>query len=306
MSHFADRLNQAISSKMTPLVVGIDPRPERLPNGLRPEQADAPTVAAAYLEFSKGIIDAVSNHVAIVKPQAAFFELLGPEGMGALKQVVQYAQQAGLMVIMDAKRGDIGSTAIAYAKAFLGPQSAWQADSLTVNPYLGADTLEPFVNTAKDEGAGLFVLVKTSNPGSHTIQDRVTDGQTVYQKVASVVQESCLATLGESGYGIVGSVVGATYPEQLGELRQVMPNSIFLIPGLGAQGGKAEDLNDGFDENGFGAVINSSRAIIFAYEKPEYESCSTWQAAVEKATQDTVQQIAEHTKAGKLKEAGTL
>ncbi len=256
-----------------------------------------------YEQFCCAIIDVVAPLVPAVKPQAAFFEQLGPDGMFALAKVINYATAAGLLVIMDAKRGDIGSTAEAYAAAYLGskPASPWGCDALTVNPYLGEDSLTPFVNASKQNGSGIFVLAKTSNPGSTTLQEKLVDGRPVYAIVAEQIQKMAVATTGSLGYGIVGAVVGATYPEQLAELRQQMPNAPFLVPGLGAQGGTAKDVASGFDENGLGAVINSSRAIIFAYNRPEFAAVKSWQQAVESATRETIQQLAEETAAGKLR-----
>ena len=305
-NQFADRLIAAIQSKQTPLVVGLDPRWERLPPAIRKDlgPADGNVKAAAYQQFCCEIIDSVCGIVPAVKPQSAFFEQLGPPGMVALAHVVDYAQQNGLLVIMDAKRGDIGSTAQAYAAGFLGrkPASPWGCDSLTVNPYLGADSLQPFVEQCRITGAGIFVLVKTSNPGSQTLQEQVVEsGTPVYQQVAHLVQELNSAHLGQHGYGSIGAVVGATYPQQLAELRQLMPNTIFLIPGLGAQGGTATDVAGGFDENGLGAVVNSSRAIIFAYEREEFANSTDWQSAVQKATEQTVDQLAVDTPAGQLR-----
>jgi orotidine-5'-phosphate decarboxylase len=306
--HFGDRLTAAIAHKGTPLVVGIDPRVGQLPSaileGVNP--ADPESVANAFAEFGIAIIDVIKELVPAVKPQAAFFEQLGPLGMAALAEVVDYATAAGLVVVMDAKRGDIGSTADAYAKAYLGHKSrtAWGCDCLTVNPYMGFDTLEPFFNAAKSNGAGLFVLCKTSNPGSDALQEQVTDGgKKIHQRVAEEIQRLCGATEGDRGYGIVGAVVGATYPEQLAELRQQMPNSILLVPGFGAQGGTASDVAGAFDENGLGAIINSSRGIIFAYEQEKYsaQAKEDWKLAVLEATKDTIEVLAAGTNAGKLR-----
>lgn len=305
--HFGDRLTAAISNKGTPLVVGIDPRAGQLPEAIKNamDVANPESVANAFAEFGIAIIDVVKDLVPAVKPQAAFFEQLGPLGMAALAEIVDHATAAGLVVVMDAKRGDIGSTADAYAKAYLGhkSQTAWGCDCLTVNPYMGYDTLEPFFNTAKSNGAGLFVLCKTSNPGSDALQEQVTDGgQTIHQRVADEIQRLCGLTKGDSGYGIVGAVVGATYPEQLAELRRQMPNSILLVPGFGAQGGTASDVAGAFDENGLGAIINSSRGIIFAYEQEKYQSQAKedWKLAVKQATVDTIEVLAAGTNAGKL------
>ena len=229
----------------------------------------------------------VAGQVACVKPQAAFFEQLGPPGMIALGEVIRYAKQAGLLVITDGKRNDIGSTATAYADGYLGATSPWGSDSLTVSPYLGRDSLEPFVEMCDQREAGIFVLVKTSNPGGGLLQDRTTEGQTVYERVAELVTEFNASRLGESGYGPVGTVVGATYPEQLAKLRQAMPGSWILVPGFGAQGGGAADVLVGLDEDGLGAIVNSSRHIIFAHARDEFRERfgdARWQDAVAEAT----------------------
>jgi len=267
--------------------VGIDPRWDSLPQSIRAGigSNDKRAMAEATGRYCRLIIEAVQDAVPVVKPQAAFFEQLGPYGMVELFHVVQCAQQAGLVVLMDGKRGDIGSTAEAYADGYLGHASPWGCDALTVNPYLGSDTIQPFLQTANERGAGIFVLVKTSNPGSGFLQDLIVDGAPVYRKIAEFVQQSCSSSLGKSGYGNCGAVVGATYPEQLGELRAVMPNSWLLIPGYGAQGGAASDVISGYDPQGLGAIVNSSRGIIFAYQQPAYLHLD-WQEAVARAARE--------------------
>lgn len=298
---FGDRLIGAIKQKRTPLVVGLDPRVDCLPRDIVSERTPTRnTITDVIVEFCCGIIDVVAPLVPAVKPQAAFFELLGPPGMVALAKVVDYARQARLLVILDAKRGDIGSTAAAYAKAYLGEKSVWSCDALTVNPYLGEDSLTPFVSVAEETGSGIFILAKTSNPGSKTLQELCVNDAPIYSVVARQVQTLTSHSVGDSGYGCIGAVVGATYPDQLCELRQQMPNAIFLVPGFGAQGGTAADVAGGFDENGLGAVVNSSRAIIFAYDRDEFRTAATWQSAVELATQDAIAQLAAETNAGKL------
>ena len=301
--NFADRLATAIKLKKTPLIVGLDPRASRLPAEFGIDVSASPeATAAAYERFCCCIIDVVSPLVPAVKPQAAFFENLGPAGMQVLWNVVRYAQSKDLIVIMDAKRGDIGSTAEAYASAFLGSSenSAWGCDCLTVNPYLGDDSLEPFVDRCRTTDSGIFVLVRTSNPGGRMLQELVAEKQKIYSIVADHVQKLAFETKGELGYGCVGAVVGATNPEQLAILRQRMPNTIFLVPGIGAQGGTPADVADAFDDSGLGAVINSSRAIIFAHDSDEYSSTANWQAAVEMATRHTIESIAAATSAGNL------
>lgn len=300
---FIERFQQSIISKQTPLVVGLDPRVSQLPASLQPVNQSLAQIAHAYQKFCGQIIEIVAPLVPAVKIQAAFFEQLGVEGLVSMGRVVDLAKQAGLLVIMDAKRGDIGSTAIAYAKAYLGekPLSPWGCDALTVNPYLGSDTLEPFVDTAKENGAGVFILVKTSNPGSATLQDQIVAGQPLYRLVGQQVQNFAIQSASPSGYGLAGAVVGATYPQQLAELRSLMPNTYLLIPGFGAQGGKAADIAAGFDAAGLGAIVNSSRGIIFAYQNPRYQSAANWMAAVESATLDAIAEIAADTPAGRLK-----
>jgi orotidine-5'-phosphate decarboxylase len=219
--------------------------------------------------------------------------------------VIAYAQQHGLLVILDGKRNDIGSTATAYAQGMLGAdgQSPWGADALTVSPYLGDDSLQPFIDVACQRGAGLFVLVKTSNPGGKMLQDLVADGRPIYRHVADYVERQAAATAGECGYGEVGAVVGATYPVQLAELRSAMPHTLFLVPGFGSQGGTARDVAAAFDAGGWGAIVNNSRGIIFAHSlKPYSEHFGTqrWQEAVEAATRDMIEQLRADTPAGKL------
>jgi orotidine-5'-phosphate decarboxylase len=304
VNHFADQLAQSVARRRTPVLVGLDPRWEQLPKGLR--QGDANDLAAradAYVQFCRGVIDVVAPLVPAVKPQAAFFEEIGPRGMAALAEVIGYAQQLGLLVILDGKRNDIGSTAEAYARGILGRESAWRADALTVSPYLGEDSLTPFVEVATQRGAGIFVLVKTSNPGSRLFQDRVADGRPLYSHVAEVVERLASDTVGQCGYGSVGAVVGATYPEQLAELRQAMPATWLLVPGFGSQGGSAADVAAAFDDRGLGAIVNNSRGIIFAHRRPEYAETfgeGRWQEAVEAATRDMIEQLRSETPAGKL------
>jgi orotidine-5'-phosphate decarboxylase len=294
-SHFAERLIAAIRAKKSAVLVGLDPRAESLPAGLIAGEGHEAT-ASGFVSFCRGVIDVVAPLVPAVKPQAAFFEQLGPPGMRALKDVIDYAAMKGLLVILDAKRNDIGSTAAGYAEAYLGPGSSspWGCDALTVSPYLGDDSLTPFVETAQARGAGVFVLVKTSNPGGKRFQDIVADGRPIYRHVADYVESLARETAGGGGYGLVGAVVGATYPQQLAELRQAMPHTFFLIPGFGAQGGTAKDCAASFDSSGLGAIVNNSRGIIFAHSRPEYRDrfgASRWQEAVEAATREMTEQL---------------
>lgn len=293
MTHFADRLAEAVVRKKNAVLVGLDPRRDRLPKTISTKDTAPEQLAEAYREFCNGVVDAVAPLVPAVKPQAAFFEQLGPHGMIALEDIIRHARRRGLLVVLDAKRGDIGSTAEAYADAYLGEESVWSADALTVNPYLGDDSLTPFVETAKQRDAGVFVLVKTSNPGGKLFQDLTSDQRKVYEHVADHIESLAAATKGDSGYGAVGAVVGATYPEELIALRQRMPHTWFLVPGFGSQGAGAADVAGSFDSQGLGAIINSSRAIIFAYQRSEYEELgrTNWQAAVEKATRDMISEL---------------
>ncbi|MDM4015744.1 orotidine-5'-phosphate decarboxylase [Roseiconus lacunae] len=288
---FATRLVQAVQKTKSVTCVGLDPRKASLPAPIREAVVnDRPDEwAAAYTQFCMEIIDAVAGIVPCVKPQAAFFEQLGPAGMISLGQVVAYAREKDLLVILDGKRNDIGSTATAYADAYLGADSPWQSDSLTVSPYLGRDSIEPFVEVCEKRAAGIFVLVKTSNPGGGLLQNRETDGQTVYARVAELVTEINADRLDSHGFGPIGAVVGATYPEELAELRQAMPHSWILIPGFGAQGGAADDVKAGFLDGGLGAVVNSSRHLIFAHKRPEFADKfgdAKWQDAVRAATEE--------------------
>jgi len=304
-SHFADRLGEAVCRRGNPVLVGLDPRWDCLPLSFR-QRHGTPShmeIAAAYRAFCEGVIDVVAPLVPCVKPQAAFFEDSGPEGMRALAYVIAYARQRGLLVILDGKRNDIGSTAAAYASAYLGADSPWGADALTVSPYLGDDSLSPFVSVAQERGAGVFVLVKTSNPGGGLFQDLDVGGLTLYRRVAAFVEQLAGSTLGTCGYGAVGAVAGATYPAQLSELRAAMPHTWFLVPGVGAQGATARDVAGAFDPAGLGAVVNSSRGIIFAHSRKEFKdrfSDRDWQRAVEAATHQLIEELRGETPAGRL------
>lgn len=301
---FGQRLCNAIAIRQTPVMVGLDPRLENIPESLSGtcDPKDLNQVATVFERFCCAVIDAVSDLVAVVKPQSAFFEQLGPPGMSALARVNAYARSKNLLVILDAKRGDIGSTAEGYAKAFVAAGNPWFSDALTVNPYLGDDSLQPFVQQCMRSGRGLFVLVKTSNPGSRFFQDRRSEGKPLYRHVAEHVQKLSHETCDDVPYGSIGAVIGATHPDQLTELRSIMPNTIFLVPGFGAQGASAADVAAAFDKDGFGALINSSRGIIFAHERHEYRKFGNqWQRAVEQATRDMIDQLASDTNAGNLR-----
>jgi orotidine-5'-phosphate decarboxylase len=298
MQDFADRLSAAVRRHGSPVCVGLDPRWDHLPRSFRSaagEKISWSARAAAYTQFCNGVSDVVAKLVPIVKVQSAFFEELGPHGAFAMAEVIAHARRLGLLVIVDAKRNDIGSTAEAYARGYLGPEvSAWGGDALTVSPYLGDDSLAPFVEVARERGAGVFVLVKTSNPGSRMWQDRGCEGRPLYEHVAQHVEMLAETTCGECGFGAVGAVVGATYPAQLAELRRLMSHAWLLVPGYGSQGGRAEDVIDAFDERGLGAIINNSRGIVFAHDRPEYAQRfgpDRWQDAVEAATRQMLEDL---------------
>ena len=281
--HFADRVCAAVDSKGSPVVVGLDPRPESLPPHLlsacRVEFGDTPqAVGEALWRFNRGIIDAVRDVVPVVKPQLAFYERYGIAGLKAYARSAAYAREAGLLVVADGKRNDIGSTASAYAEAFLGvPQvfdqpvpGDFAADALTVNPFLGRDGIQPFIDCAVRHGRGVFVLVRTSNPSAADVQDLQVDGRPLFEHVGGLVESWGENHRGQNGYSCVGAVVGATWTEQATRLRALMPHTLFLVPGYGAQGATAADVARCFDTRGHGALINASRSIIFAWRSKPY------------------------------------
>ncbi|HTR35117.1 MAG TPA: orotidine-5'-phosphate decarboxylase [Bryobacteraceae bacterium] len=265
MKPFGDRLVEAIRAKGNPCVVGLDPRV-----GLMPGLVKSENIADTITRFHELVLDAVAGLVPAVKPQLAFFEQYGLAGMEAFAGTVRMAKQRGLLVIADGKRNDISSTAEAYATAFLG-DGAFNADALTVSPYLGRDSLVPFANTCKQRGKGLFVLVKTSNPGSKDFQDQIlqSTGRPLYESMAATVDELGKDLVGASGYSSIGAVVGATFPEEGRRLRALMPRAYILVPGYGAQGGSAQDAAVCFNDDGLGAVVNSSRGITYAFGSPD-------------------------------------
>ncbi len=277
-----DVLIEKIKETQNPTVVGLDPRlsfiPEFIKNECIEKYGKTPkAVAESFFEFNKGIIDAVYDLIPAVKPQVAMYEMLGTDGMECFIKTCDYASKKGLIVIGDIKRGDIASTAEAYSDGHLGEIDAFgvkhkifNEDFITVNPYLGWDSVEPYMANCKNYNKGLFVLVKTSNPNSGQFQDLDVGGLTLYQKVGQIVESWGEKLMGKNGYSSIGAVVGATHPKQAEILRELMPHTFFLVPGYGAQGGKAEDLAVCFDKDGIGAIVNSSRGIIAAYKKDEY------------------------------------
>jgi orotidine-5'-phosphate decarboxylase len=273
---FSDRVAAAVERKRSQLVVGLDPRLELMPIELRGE--GAPGRGVAVERFCAGIIDAVAPYTVAVKPQAAYFEALGADGWAALEATCAYAREAGLLVILDGKRGDIPSTARAYAEAYLEPRPGGVAlaDALTVNPYLGADSVEPFLASCRRHGAGVFVLVRTSNAGARDVQEAMlSDGTPVWRHVASLVHEWGEEQLGVGGLSSVGAVVGATAPRVVAEARKAMPQAIMLLPGVGAQGGSPADVARAFTSGPASALVNASRSVIYAYR----DSDDDWRAS---------------------------
>jgi len=253
---FADRLAAEVERKRSQLVVGLDPSPDLMPIELRGDAA----------RFCCGIVDAVAPHAVAVKPQLAFFEALGPAGMAAFDRVCAYARRAGLLVIADGKRGDIGSTARAYAEAYLEGDPP-RADALTVNPWLGRDSVEPFLGAVRRGDVGIFVIVRTSN-ASGDLQDAVLkDGRPMWHHVASLVDEWGEGTEGDVGLSSVGAVVGATHPRAVADARRLMPRTILLLPGIGAQGGNVNDLTRAFQSGPASAVVNASRSVNYAFRE---------------------------------------
>jgi orotidine-5'-phosphate decarboxylase len=266
---FADRVAEAVDAKRSQLLVGLDPRAELLPVELRGDvQLSRAAAADAVARFCRGLVDAVAPYVVGVKPQLAFFETLGAEGLRAFEDVCEYARTVGLLVVADGKRSDIGSTARAYADAYLERRGDGfpLVDALTVNPYLGSDSIEPFVAACRRSGAGLFCLVKTSNAGSADLQDlALSDGRRLWHHVAELVAEWGEELVGERGLSSVGAVVGATYPRAIGEARRLMPQAIMLLPGIGAQGATPADVARAFTSGPASALVPVSRTVIYAF-----------------------------------------
>lgn len=276
---FADNINNRISKVKSFIVAGFDPKIENFPKFLTDRLCKSPSsqdesIYQILIDFHSLATEAISDAAVAIKPNSAFFEQYGIGGLKALREICTHAQKAGMPVIMDAKRGDIGSTAEAYAKAYLGssnlcgnPFQAFSCDALTVNPFLGFDTLEPFIKECKEHGKGIFVLTKTSNPGSASIQGVVDSKNdlSISESVATWISENGKVLLGKSGLSGLGAVVGATYPEEARKMRSIMPNNIFLVPGYGAQGGTAKDVLPNFNSAGNGAIINVSRGLFGSF-----------------------------------------
>jgi orotidine-5'-phosphate decarboxylase len=266
--HFADQFIAAARQLQNPLCVGLDPHMERIPRefGVAPSALASDTSAAGVRAFFEEVIDACAGRVPVIKPQIAFFEQLGWRGLRVLEALVTRARERGLLVILDAKRGDLDTTARAYANSYVSPQSPCRADAITLSPYLGLDSLQPFVEAARDHGVGLFVLARTSNRGASDFQSLLVDGVPLYERVARALRPLADGLRGASGYSSLGIVAGATYPAEAERLRAVLPDSLFLVPGYGAQGGKIGDALASFVRRSGaleGGMINSSRGVLF-------------------------------------------
>lgn len=279
-----DILMDKIIEKKNPSVVGLDPRLSFIPQFIKDEMFERygkspKAVAEIYLKFNKMIIDEVYDIVPAIKPQIAMYEQLGDVGIRAYIDTINYAKEKDLVVIGDIKRGDIFSTAESYSEGHIGrldiegeKYNIYNQDFITINPYLGYDSIEPYIKDCKEYSKGLFVLVKTSNPNSGQIQDLLVDGKKIYEIVGDLVSQWGQELIGKHGYSLIGAVVGATYPEQGKILRELMANTFFLVPGYGAQGATASDLKACFDKDGLGAIVNSSRGIIAAYKNDKYKN----------------------------------
>ena len=279
--NMTDLLIDKIEEKSNPTVAGLDPRLEYLPDDLRRAATDAQSVSLAITEFNCRIIDAIKDVVPAVKIQSAFYELYSHYGVKAMEDSARYAKDSGLIVMADVKRNDIGSTAEAYASAYLGGDLF---DYITVNPYPGYDGIKPFVDVCEEKGKGIFVLARMSNPSAAQIQNLVTsDGKPVYMHVGGLIEEWGKTTLGGHGYSAVGAVVGATNPDEARRLRKAFKSVFFLVPGYGAQGGKGKDAAASFDDEGRGAIVNNSRGIIAAYKTERYAGMKYYEAAREAA-----------------------
>lgn len=282
MSAYADRLIEGVRSKNTPLCVGVDPFPERIPALFGNAREDTSTV----LKFATAIIDIAKDHAAVLKPQLGLFEQFGEMGYAVARMVTEYAKSAGMIVLLDAKRGDIGTTAEGYARATLGAKPGFDADCVTVNPYMGKDTLEPFITLAARENKGVAVLVRTSNPGAGDFQDLQVGGAPVWRRVAEMLAPETERLKGASGWSGLMAVAGATYPEEARMLREAMPHALFLVPGYGAQGASAQDAVAGFiaGKQGLeGGVVSSSRAVLYPPAAQEAGALAAWRAAISEA-----------------------
>ncbi len=294
---FIDRLIEQIKLKNTPCVVGLDPALERIPHswlkqqGIN-QQSSLADCAEGIYQYNLMVLDAIADLVPAVKPQCAYYELFGSAGFIALEKTIMAARDRGLLVILDVKRGDIASTAQAYAQSYLSSKISrpFEADAITIVPYLGTDCLEPFFREANKWGKGVFVCVKTSNPGASIVQEQQINNRYLYEIIADLIKPASDQSIGEYGYSGIGAVVGATYPEAACRLRKQLPNSLFLVPGVGAQGGGKEGIKACFNPDGLGAVVSSSRAIMYPHQ---YGSSDSNQETIRQAALDLIAQVEE-------------
>jgi orotidine-5'-phosphate decarboxylase len=294
---FIDRLIEQIKFKKTPCIVGLDPALERMPSSWLQQQgitkeSSLSDCAEAIYQYNLMVLDAIADLVPAVKPQSAYYELYGSAGLVALEKTIMAARDRNLLVVLDVKRGDIASTATAYAQSYLPsqPKRSLEADAITIVPYLGKDCLDPFFEEAVKWGKGIFVCVKTSNPGASIIQEQQINNRYLYEIVADLIQTAANQSIGKFGYSGIGAVVGATYPTAAYRLRQQLPNSLFLVPGVGAQGGGNEGIKACFNADGLGAIVSSSRAIMYPHL---YGSSESNQTTIKQATLNLIAQVQE-------------
>jgi len=268
MKNFADRVIEAVRKKSSPCIVGLDPRIDLMPEFIKAGRGPLSrgTICSVISDFHELVLDSIADLIPVVKPQLAFYEQYGLGGMEAFEKTVKLAFERGILVIADGKRNDIASTAEAYASAFLG-ESGFYSDAMTVTPYLGRDSLEPFAKACAQHGKGMFVVLKTSNPGSRDFQDQPLEatGRPLYENIAAIIEEMGTGLIGEAGYSSIGAVIGATFPEDGRCLRALMPHALILVPGYGAQGGTAQSAAACFHDDGMGALVSSSRGITYAH-----------------------------------------
>ena len=295
MKLFIDRLIEQVRIKKTPCIVGLDPALERMPEGWLEKQginqaSGLAERAEAIFQYNLMVLDAIADLVPAIKPQSAYYELFGSAGIIALEKTILAARDRDLLVVLDVKRGDIASTATAYAQSYLPPLPAHplEADAITIVPYLGEDCLQPFFEEATKWGKGIFVCVKTSNPGAAIVQEQKINNRYLYEIIADLIKPAADHSIGESGYSGIGAVVGATYPEAAQRLRKQLPHSLFLVPGVGAQGGGNEGIKACFNPDGLGAVVSSSRAIMYPHL---YGSADSNQATIRQAALDLITQV---------------
>jgi orotidine-5'-phosphate decarboxylase len=295
--HFADRFIASARLLKNPLCVGLDPHLERIPApfGVRVDDLASDQTADGVQAFFEAVIDACAGKVPIVKPQIAFFEQLGWRGIRVLEALVKRARDRGLLVVLDAKRGDLASTAQAYAQSYLLPNSPCRADAITLNPYLGMDSLQPFLDASRAHGVGLFVLARTSNPGAAHFQSQLIDGVPLYERVAEALVPWSQDLCGETGWSNLGVVAGATYPTEAARLRRVLPNALFLVPGYGAQGASVGATLAGFIAKGDhleGGMVSSSRGILFG-DGPAAQDLDEWRSSFTARLDDARRELSE-------------